>query len=72
MAVLSQQGLPKEEIISNSAAKYLEGNRDSYDRYVCFQIIESNGKIYFLDTRLTQFGCGCINSDISEQFACYG
>ena len=72
MAVFSQQGFSKIEIISNSTGKYLQGNRDAYNTHVCFQIIESNGKIYFLDTRPTQFGYRWIKSDILERAASYG
>ena len=39
--------------------KYLPENVDACDRPATFQIIESNNKIFCLDTRPTQFRYGC-------------
>ena len=59
LAVSSQQGLLGMEIISNSIPTYLPENGDASDRSVYFHIIQSNRKIFFLETKPTQFSYGC-------------
>ena len=59
LAVSSQQGLLGIEVISNSIPTYFPENGDASDSSVCFQIIQSNSKIFCLETRPPQFSYGC-------------
>ena len=47
------------EVISNLIPIYLPEFGDTSDRSVCFQIIQSNSKIFCLETRPTQFRYRC-------------
>ena len=53
LAVSSQQALLVMEVVSNNIPTYLPENGDASDRSVCFQIIQSNNKIFCLETRPT-------------------
>ena len=58
LTVSSQQRLLGMEVISSSVPAYLPESGDASDRSVYFQIIQSNSKIFFLETRPTQFSYG--------------
>ena len=59
LPVSSQQRLVAIEVVSNSIPTYFPENGDVSDRSVCFQVIQSNSKIFCLETRPTQFICRC-------------
>ena len=47
------------EVIPNRIPTYLPENGDASDRSVCFQIIQSDIKTFYLETRPTQSSYGC-------------
>ena len=58
-AVSLQQELLRMGVISSSIPTYFPENGDARDRSACFQIIQSNRKMFSLETRPTQFSYGC-------------
>ena len=46
------------EVIPNIIPTYLPENGNVSDRSVCFQILQSNSKMFYLETRPTQFSYG--------------
>ena len=53
-AASSQYGLLRVEVIRNSIPTYLLENGYVIGRTICFQIIQSNSKIFCLENRPTQ------------------
>ena len=58
-AVSLQQELLRMGVVSSSIPTYFPENGDARDRSACFQIIQSNRKMFSLETRPTQFSYGC-------------